>query len=506
MVYPGNDTGWQKALNPSIVCNNVSSYKEKYRPQYHFTPEANWLNDPNGLVFFKGEYHLFYQHNPLAPVWGNIHWGHAVSEDLVHWKHLPLALKPDSLGYIFSGSVVLDRNDTSGFFDGGSGLVAIYTNARKRGEDDYLQRQSIAFSRDRGRSWTKYANNPVIENPGLRNFRDPRVFWHGDPGRWIMVVTSESRVRFYGSHDLKNWTYLSEFGAGSESNEGVWECPDLFNLTFAGKESRWILVVSNTLGGKAGGSRIRYFLGEFDGVNFIPDHPSEEALRVDYGQDFYAAQTWSNLPGNRRVWIGWMSNLRYSQATPSLKWRGAMSTPRELDLTQNDGEFHLIQRPINELRQLRAESWNWKGLKVSQSSNCLSDITGKCLEIKLSVQPGTGREFGLKLRKGDGLETVVGYTVEERTLFFNRAKSGKTDFSNYYLGKHEVGLDPTAGRIKLHVFLDGSSVEVFANEGKKVISNLIFPEASGEDVELYVKEGEIKISNLEIYRLNSIWS
>ena len=477
-----------------------------YRPRYHFAPESNWMNDPNGLVYYEGEYHLFYQHNPYEPVWGPIHWGHAISRDLTHWKYLPLALKPDDLGYIFSGSVVVDQNDSSGFFDGGSGLVAVYTSAKKRGEENYLQRQSIALSEDRGRSWVKYGGNPVIENPGLRNFRDPNVFWHEPTERWIMVVSSQSGVRFYGSFNLKDWKLLGELGGEVGSHEGVWECPDIFKLPVVGDEAKWVLTVGDVFGGPAGGSRMQYFVGEFDGSNFKPDSSSRKTAWVDYGQDFYAARTWNNLPSDRRVWIGWMSNLYYQEDIPTRGWRGAMSVPRELALKKDEERYQLVQQPVQELKNLRADSKRWKGLEVSEESNFSPEITGRSLELKLEADPGTSEEFGFKLRKSSDQETAVGYHVEDSKLFVDRSQSGKTDFSEIYLDKHEAPLEPEDEMVRMRIFLDRSSVEVFGNGGKKVISSLIFPEAGEEAVKLYVEKGEILVSNLEIYKLNSIWS
>ncbi len=484
---------------------NKSLDRINYRPRYHFRPESNWLNDPNGLVYYEGEYHLFYQHNPNKPLWGSTHWGHAVSKDLIHWDHLPIALKPDELGYIFSGSVVIDKHDTSGLFDGESGLVAIYTNAREKGGGDYLQRQSIAFSKDQGRSWTKYGDNPVLENPGLANFRDPDVFWHDPTNKWIMVVSSQSHARLYGSSDLKDWTYLSEFGEEFGSHEGAWECPELFKLSLKNNQERWVLAVGDVFGGKAGGSRVQYFVGKFDGVEFTPDNSSGEISWVDYGQDFYAARRWNYLPGNRNVWIGWLNNLNYMESIPSGGWRGTMSIPRELGLKRDSGNIYLTQQPISELKNLREESWSWKELKVSHKEDFLPQIRDSSLEVEIEAKPRGSRQFGIKFRKSDDKETVVGYSTENRKLFVDRSKSGKTDFSEDFLGRHEAPLEPVNGKIRLHIFIDRSSIEVFGNDGKRVISNLIFPDREGEATEFFVNSGEVEVSSLQIYKLHSIW-
>ncbi|HTG68533.1 MAG TPA: glycoside hydrolase family 32 protein, partial [Candidatus Udaeobacter sp.] len=274
-------------------------YNEPYRPQFHFTPVQNWMNDPNGLVYFEGEYHLFYQYNPYGNTWGNMSWGHAVSKDLVHWNHLPVALEPDRLGMIFSGTAVVDEHNTSGFFKGKSGgMVAIYTSA---GE---TQQQSIAYSADNGRTWMKYEGNPVLPNPGIKDFRDPKVFWHDKTQRWIMAISAGDKVLFYASSDLKAWTYLSEFGAKAGDHSGVWEVPELFELPVDGDPShtKWILKVDINPGEKNQGSRGQYFIGQFDGTNFVNDNPSDKVLWVDYGKDFYASLSWNHLP-ERRVWI-----------------------------------------------------------------------------------------------------------------------------------------------------------------------------------------------------------
>ncbi len=383
--------------------------------------------------------------------------------------------------------------------------MAIYTSARKRGKDDYLQRQSIAFSWDRGRSWEKFEGNPVIENPGLEDFRDPKVFWYGAERKWVMVVSRGQQVGFFESRNLREWTFLSEFGRNFGSRRGTWECPDLFTLSPGRDLEKWVLVVGDQFGGEAGGSRIQYFVGDFDGSRFTPDHQSTNASWVDYGQDFYAAQTWNNLLEERRLAIGWLSNLHYSEAIPSQGWRGAMSIPREFDLARDSEGFRLVQHPISELTRLRKESHNWKGLKISEDSPFSPDLSGGSLEINVVVQLGPWREFGLRLRKAGDQETVAGYSAEDRELFVDRTRSGKTDFSQHFLGKHVAPLEPDGGRVELEIFLDRSSIEVFGNGGRRTISDLIFPKAEGKELELYVKGGELAVPSLEIHKLSSIW-
>lgn len=316
-------------------------YQEKYRPQYHFSPESGWMNDPNGLVFYDGEYHLFYQYYPDSTVWGPMHWGHAVSTDLFSWTHLPVALYPDSLGYIFSGSAVSDIYNTSGFGDGTTPpLIAVFTyhnsELERKGNNEF-QSQGIAWSNDRGRTWKKFQGNPVLPNPGIRDFRDPKVFRHDASGKWIMILAVHDRVHIYSSPDLKNWSFESEFGESAGSHGGVWECPDLFPLTVTGtSSSKWVMLVSINPGGPNGGSVTQYFTGEFDGHKFIPDDIA--AKWMDMGTDNYAGVTWSGIPeqDGRKILIGWMSNWNYATVVPSSLWRSAMTIPRELTLYEMD--------------------------------------------------------------------------------------------------------------------------------------------------------------------------
>lgn len=341
---------------------NAAAHAEPWRPQFHFTPERNWMNDPNGMVFHDGEYHLFYQYNPLGDTWGHMSWGHAVSRDLLRWEHLPLAIPETNAVMAFSGSAVVDHRNTSGF---GSihnpPLVAIYTGHHT---DRPLQNQWVAYSTDRGRTWTPYAGNPVLDI-GAADFRDPKVFWHEPTARWIMVVSwpVERKVRFYASPDLKSWSHLSDFGPAG-STTGIWECPDLFPLRIEGNRSRktaWTLVVNVGSGAPAGGSGCQYFVGDFDGTRFVLDAgtpaPGAEApaLWADYGRDFYAAVSWSDIPrqDGRRLWLGWMSNWEYAQNVPTSPWRSAMTVPRELALRTTPAGLRLLQRPVRELERLR---------------------------------------------------------------------------------------------------------------------------------------------------------
>src|SRR5450432_732226 len=314
----------------NVLAQSNKMMDEQYRPQVHFTPKAHWTNDPNGMVFYKGVYHLFFQYYPDSTVWGPMHWGHATSSDLIHWKQQPIALYPDSLGYIFSGSAVVDYHNTSGFGKNGQvPLIAIFTHHDPKGEKEKrndFQNQSIAYSNDHGKTWIKYAGNPVLKNPGIRDFRDPKVMWY-EPGKeWIMTLATGDRVTFYSSPDLKSWKMESDFGSDAGAHGGGWECPDLFTLDADGKKV-WILIANLNPGGPNKGSGTQYFLGDFDGNKFTPF--STKTKWLDYGPDDYAGITWSNT-GNRKIFIGWMSNWMYANLVPSIKWRNAMTIPREL--------------------------------------------------------------------------------------------------------------------------------------------------------------------------------
>ena len=329
---------------------------EPYRPQYHFTPAANWINDPNGLVYYAGEYHLFYQYHPQSTLWGPMHWGHAVSPDLVNWTDLPIALTPDELGMIFSGSAVIDWRNTAGF--GAEAMVAIFTHHVTEG---HYQSQSLAYSLDRGRTWTKYAGNPVIPTPAkTRDFRDPKVFWYGsdDAGHWVMCLAVGNAIHFYTSPNLLEWTHTGAFGDGHGASAGVWETPDLFELPVAGQDTtRWLLLIGVGNGAPAGGSGEQYFVGHFDGQTFISENPKATALWADYGADAYAGQSWSDTPDDRRIKISWLNNWSYGRELPTTTWRGAMTIPRTLGLVDTPDGMRLTQTPVTELAALRREKY-----------------------------------------------------------------------------------------------------------------------------------------------------
>lgn len=486
------------------------SYNQQHRPQFHFSPPKNWINDPNGLVYHNGEYHLFYQHNPFGNKWGHMSWGHAVSDDLVHWEHLPVALKEENNVMIFSGSAVSDVNNTSGFgTKENPPLVAIYTGHHT---DQKLQDQRIAYSLDEGRTWEKYAQNPVIDL-NKAEFRDPKVIWHKPTQKWVMVVAAaaDRKVHFYGSDNLKEWEFLSEFGPAA-STERNWECPDLFQLPVAGTdgEQRWVLQVDVGEGAVAGGSGGQYFIGQFDGKRFTSETPEEsedaQPLWVDYGKDFYAVQSWSNI-SDRRIWLAWMNNWQYAEDIPTSPWRGSMTIPREVSLERFSEGIRLVQKPVEELSKIRGQSIELKDMTITNESIRLSEhnIGGKKLEIMATFEMGGADEFGFKVRKGSTEETVVGYRVDQQELIVDRRKSGAVAFNEDFPGVHAAPMKPENGTITLHMFIDYSSVEVFGNEGRRVITDRIFPSEESEGVALYAKNGDVTLTSLNSWELQSVW-
>ncbi|MBP7964123.1 MAG: glycoside hydrolase family 32 protein [Caldilineaceae bacterium] len=487
-----------------LLAGPVYGAGEPNRPDYHFTPNSSWMNDPNGMVYYAGEYHLFYQYNPDALVWGPMHWGHAVSADLVNWTELPIALYPDDVGNIFSGSAVIDWQNTAGF--GTEAMVAIFTH-----EKNGRQMQSLAYSTDKGRTWTKYADNPVLPPPNnIRNFRDPKVFWYDDGSgfdHWIMLVSAGSMILIYNSPDLKTWTPTGGFGLGYGATCGVWETPDLFKLPVdGGPATKWALTVA--IGGcaPAGGTGTQYFVGDFDGTKFVSDNPKETVLWADYGADFYAPQGWNEAPDGRHVWAGWMNNWSYGQDVPATTWRGSLTIPRELKLVTTPDGIRLAQQPIPELAQRRGEHWHWQDETIAPEKNLLDGITGDTFEILAEFEApvdSPADRVGLRVRTSAADATIIGVTTKRPSLFVDRSKSGQVDFNADFPRVHVAPLTPVDGRVTLHIFVDRTSVEVFANGGQTVMTEQIFPAADDQGLVLFADGGEAKLISLDIYRMLS---
>lgn len=463
-------------------------YNESYRPQYHFTPPTQWMNDPNGMVYFDGEYHLFYQHYPDSNVWGPMHWGHAVSTDMVHWEHLPIALYPDSLGYIFSGSAVVDWQNTTGFgANDNPALVAIYTYhdpvGAREGRIDF-QTQGIAYSLDNGRTWTKYAGNPVLPNPGIIDYRDPKVFWYDKDQSWRMILAVKDRVHIYASPDLIHWEMQSEFGAETGAHGGVWECPDLFELTTDDGDSKWVMLLSINPGGPQGGSATQYFIGDFDGVTFTP--VDDQIRWIDYGADNYAGVTWSDIPADdgRRLFIGWMSNWQYANVVPTYTWRSAMTIPRELILQKQEAGYLLQSKPVQELQALEV------GQQAVGSDLKLTRATQKITIDKVAQ--------GTKVRIKNAQGEMLVIAIADGQLIVDRSNAGKSAFSEVFAAKHTAPLEAVVP-VTLTLYLDRSSIEVFVNDGEVVMTDLVFPKQRYESVQLS-GPGQMKMVSLK-----SIW-
>ncbi len=494
------------------VTTDTTDTGEQYRPVYHFTPPEQWMNDPNGMVFYDGEYHLFYQHYPDSNVWGPMHWGHAVSEDLVHWEHLPIALYPDSLGYIFSGSAVVDDNNLSGLgAEGNPPMVAIFTYHNPLGEDedrnDY-QVQGLVYSNDRGRTWTKYEDNPVIENPGIKDFRDPKVFWHDPDQKWVMILAVDDRVHFYESSNLTDWNYMSEFGENSGSHGGVWECPDLFTLTTDSGEERWVLLLSINPGGPNGGSATQYFVGDFDGKTFTNDNSEDMSLWLDFGKDNYAGVTWSDIPeaDGRRIFLGWMSNWQYGQEVPTYAWRSAMTIPRTLHLVETEAGLRVASLPVDELEVLRKNSVALEAITLEGSQDISSKLSQptSTLELKVdfNLSEATASEVGVKLFNSLNEEIIIGYNLADQEYFVNRSNAGKTDFSNDFPGRFTAERVGDGDTLSMHLFIDVASVELFGDDGTTVMSNIFFPNENFTQFALFAEAGVVTVIGGTIYNLS----
>ncbi len=450
------------------------------RPKFHFTAQKNWMNDPNGLVYLDGQYHLFYQHNPLGDTPGNIGWGHAVSPDLLHWTEQPMAIAFANGIMAFSGSVVVDKQNSSGF--GINALIALFTAHHTT---KALQAQHLAFSTDQGQTWRSYDGNPVLDI-GQADFRDPKVFWHEPTQGWVMLVVlpDQHKIQFYGSSNLKNWEFLSDFGPAGATG-GIWEVPDIFMLQLE-QQQHWVLKVDIGTGALHGGSGGQYFVGQFDGIRFTAD--SLKTKWLDYGKDFYAALSFANLSG-RHVWLAWMNNWQYAAQTPTSPWRGAMSIPRELSLRRTTDGVCLIQQPIPELQSLRGQHFSAQNFQVGSQSKALP-IGGQHLEILLELTLQTAQEFGFRFG-----ETTIGYDTQTQEVFIKRPQPNMVGFP----GRHAVVVPLEPDGLCLHIFIDTYSVEVFVQNGLFVLTDQIFPKSVG--LEFYAVAGAVQVKTLTVWEL-----
>ena len=505
-----------------------------YRPSYHFTPLYGWMNDPNGMVYKDGEYHLYFQYNPYGSKWGNMHWGHAVSKDLIHWQHLDPAIARDPVGHIFSGSSVIDKKNTAGY--GKDAIIAIYTN----NSTNHDEVQCMAYSTDNGRTFTKYEGNPVLTPfDGLKDFRDPKVFWYEKGKCWYMIVSADKEMRLYKSKNLKKWDYVSAFGEGMGQQPCQYECPDFFQLPVNGdkKNMKWVMIMNINPGCMFGGSATEYFVGDFDGKTFTCQDP-QESKWLDYGKDHYATVTFSNT-GDRVLAMTWMSNWQYANLTPFKQNRGANGLPRELKLYEKNGKYYVQEGPAPEVLALRKVSHDLGDETVDGSK----DIKGAAanmegaFEIEADVTPNENGIAGIEISNNKRERTMIYFDMKKGRIVTDRTESGLTDFGkksvphdielawdkqreaqaklparevNSINYKNDFALATWAplnlcedGKKTYHVdiFVDKSSIELFVDGGRIAMTNLVFPVAPYENVKLYTKGGKAEFKNMKIHKL-----
>lgn len=505
-----------------------------YRPSYHFTPLYGWMNDPYGMVYKDGEYHLYFQYNPYGSKWGNMHWGHAVSKDLVHWEHLDPAIARDPVGHIFSGSSVVDKKNTAGF--GKDAIIAIYTN----NSVNHDEIQCIAYSNDNGRTFTKYEGNPVLTPfDGLKDFRDPKVFWYEKGKCWYMIVSADKETRFYKSKNLKKWTYVSAFGKGMGQQPCQYECPDFFQLPVNGdkKKMKWVMTMNINPGCWFGGSATEYFVGDFDGKKFTcPD--ANEVKWLDWGKDHYATVTFSNT-GDRVLGITWMSNWQYANLTPFKQNRGANGLPRELKLYEKNGKYYISEDVAPEVYALRKDTKNVADASVvgeKMLAGVAANMEG-AFEIEADVTPDANGIAGIEISNNKRERTMIYFDMKQGKVVMDRTESGLTDFGKQAV-PHDIelawdkqraaeGKEPARiansinykndfalatwaplslcedGKKTYHVdiFVDKSSVELFVDGGRIAMTNLVFPVAPYENVKLYTQDGKAEFKNLKVHKL-----
>lgn len=505
----------------STVSTEIDNEEALYRPNYHFTPKKGWMNDPNGMFFYNGYYHLYYQHYPDDNKWGPMHWGHATSTDMVTWKEQPIALYPDDLGYIFSGSAVVDIDNTSGFGkDGKIPIVAMFTYhdmKKEKAEKIDVESQAIAYSLDEGITWTKYEGNPVISNPNIRDFRDPKVSWDAIHNKWVMVLAAHDKTMFYGSKDLKSWELLSDFGGNFDkaigTHGGVWECPDLFPLNVEGTDDiKWVQLVSINPGGPNGGSATQYFIGDFDGTTFTMDKDFEAKLIenhdfwIDYGKDNYAGVTFSNITtGNGgKLLMGWMSNWEYANVVPTETWRSAMTVAREIKLIKNEDSYRIAFTPVEELNDYKGVKYKKENIEVSDA---LEIITSKQInlsnaEIKFNISDVKDKGFAFKLSNSLGDELLFGFDVEANNFYVDRRKSGKVDFEERFAAKTSIAPRTSKKQnIEGTILLDKTSIELFFDDGASVITEIFFSNAPFETLSISSKGETFKLDYIEANQL-----
>ena len=474
------------------------SNKEKHRPLYHHTPAYGWMNDPNGMFYKDGVWHLCFQHNPYGSVWGNLSWGHSTSTDLVHWKYEGDPVMPDAWGLIFSGSAVVDKDNTAGF--GRDAIVAFYTSAKPTPWGDN-QMQCMAYSTDGGKTFTKYANNPVLTSTE-RDFRDPKVFWYAPGKHWVMMLAVGQEMQIYSSANLKDWKYESSFGAKQGAHGGVWECPDLVELPVEGtKEKRWVLICNINPGGPFGGSATQYFVGTFDGKKFTKQYPTKTKW-MDDGKDHYATVTFSNAPGGRCVAMGWMSNWQYAAIVPTKQYRSANTIARDLSLYRQGGDLLLRCAPSKEIEAARQAKNSLKKFDVKDAYSIENLLDGNegAYEIELEIKNNGAEKMVFTLQNAKGESVLMYYDVATRQFVMDRSDSGETSFSRDFPAM-TVAPAPDVNDVKLRLFVDRSSIEAFGDGGKFVMTNLVFPSEPYNSMKFESVRGSFTVKEMNVYKL-----
>lgn len=472
--------------------------KESFRPVYHHTPAYGWMNDPNGMFYKDGVYHLYFQYNPYGSVWGNMHWGHSTSTDLMHWKFEGCAIVPDAWGAIFSGSCVVDHENTAGF--GKEAVVAFYTSAKSTPWGD-IQMQSMAYSLDNGKTFTKYEGNPILTS-SEKDFRDPKVFWYAPGKHWVMILAVGQHMEIYSSVNLKEWKKESEFGAMQGAHGGVWECPDLVEIPVEGtREKKWVLICNLNPGGPLGGSAAQYFVGSFDGKKFVNESPTQTKW-MDWGKDNYATVTWNNAPDGRCIALGWMSNWQYANNVPTRQYRSANTLARDLTLYREGQELSLKSTPSSEVKKARGKKVSIPSFKVSEKHEMVNLFEEKqgAYEVEIVIQNAGASKIAFCLLNDKGEKVSMYYDLNRKQFVMDRSESGKVDFSKDFpaVTVAPVNVDK---ELTLRLFVDRSSIEAFGEDGKFVMTNLVFPSQPYVKMCFEADKNGYAVKSLNVYKL-----
>lgn len=472
--------------------------KEMFRPVYHHTPVYGWMNDPNGMFYKDGVYHLYFQYNPYGSVWANMHWGHSTSTDLMHWNFEGCAIVPDAWGAIFSGSCVVDHNNTAGF--GKGAVVAFYTSAKATPWGD-VQSQSMAYSLDNGKTFTKYEGNPILTS-SEKDFRDPKVFWYAPGKHWVMILAVGQHMEIYSSVNLKEWKKESEFGAMQGAHGGVWECPDLVEIPVEGtREKKWVLICNLNPGGPFGGSAAQYFVGSFDGKKFVNESPTQTKW-MDWGKDNYATVTWNNAPDGRCIALGWMSNWQYANNVPTRQYRSANTLARDLTLYREGQELYLKSTPSVEVKKARGKKVSIPSFRVSEKHeivNLFEDNQG-AYEVEILIQNAGASKIAFCLLNDKGEKVSMYYDLNRKQFVMDRSESGTVDFSKDFPAV-TVAPANVDKELTLRLFVDRSSIEAFGEDGKFVMTNLVFPSQPYVKMCFEADKNGYAVKTLNVYKL-----